>query len=517
MEDQESKTIVLELSDRAQEAVFGHMLGDYKFFLKSRQHLRPEYFGLSPDLADLVRLLYDCYNDLPSPRPLTVMEFTNFITMRFAGDHSVVQGYKKKIEMSLFAAKAIGLDSLVKGLTRFIKVNMQKELILRSRDLYKRQQFVELDEWISQAAKNLTQASFDDLRLTDFSDPRAFYAARKVDRTGCCTLGHPLFDNMVSDGQTTVSEQDESKINRMGERERMVFEQMSRGGLFRGETTIFLGATNSGKTTSVITVVAANIKIGKKVLYITHEQKEQDIQDKIYQAVSGRTKTQLQSGSEDSMRVLEASRKYLANLHHYHYIKVGSMYVENVIAQIRVMQENEIATSGAGYDLLVVDYPGILKSTTYSGKKNASGWEETWYVYDQFRLLALEYKFHALLPAQTNREGFKVNRGDSDRMLDAGDIGQSYGIAQIADNLISINRSSDDVGRNLIRFFIGKSRNNKTHYTFLSATAFERATTHGLSLTASVVPPGKQIDAQTLNAIFGGGQQQALPKPSTDA
>ena len=95
-----------------------------------------------------------------------------------------------------------------------------------------------------------------------------------------------------------------------------------------------------------------------------------------------------------------------------------------------------------------------------------------------------------------------MNRGDADRLLDETDIGKSFDITTLADNVITINRSKDDIERRTVRFYVAKCRANEKGWTFLSASEYEKARTHGPGLAAMKIGPNKTMDHSTFTSLF---------------
>jgi KaiC/GvpD/RAD55 family RecA-like ATPase len=342
----------------------------------------------------------------------------------------------------------------------------------------------------------ILNTNFDKDSKIDFSNTWDFFKEMAKDSEGSCTLGHPHFDALLEPRSKWSSD----------------YSTLEVGCLHRGDLTVFMGPSNSGKTSALVTIAAANLKMKKNVIYFTHEQKEKDIRKKIIQSITGIGMDDINAWmnmaaengemgleakrSEMGQRILAAEAILQKYLTYIPFTKAGEMQVENVVNEIRLQQEKLLASTGRGFDLLIEDYPAKLQAKVFNTRK-VDHRVEMEYVYDQFQILAKEMNFHSLVAAQTNREGFKMankqNGSGEKRLLDQGDIAESFGVARIADNVITINRGMEETKNNTIIFNISKSRSNSTGHQFKSTTKMDRSMTHGPSLECSALRNGNNI------------------------
>lgn len=488
MSEQSPQRISLKFSELYQDAIVGYMLSDYSFFLRCKMMIKPEWFT-NPFNHEIAKQAYICYDRMDSKRTPKMAEVYEILYSIHSTDPRQCDLYSNQLRKCVVTTQNVGLDLLCTSMTGWIRLIKLRHSMVEAEQLYNKGDLDKAVDWLKTRMQEIEQSSFIKDESHDFSDPIEFYKERAHQFDKCLTIGHPDFDELLIKG---------SKV-KVGYDPRNLATQ-TKGGLAPGDTTILLGATNSGKTSTVITIIAANLIMGKKILYITHEQKREDIVNRLYQSLTGLGGTDLstlETNPANKTKALGAS-ELLKNLTYISYNKPGEMYVENVVGLIKIRQEELIAKTGAGYDMLIDDFPGKLKSQHYAFKKSA-GWEEQVYVYDAFVNAAEYYRFHAILPVQANREGFKVNRGDGNRMLDAGDVAQAYGIMTIASNVITLNRSIDDASRNVTKFFIAKCRSAEPNHGFISATDFNVCRTHGFGLHGCIITPDKITQADVLS------------------
>jgi len=159
--------------------------------------------------------------------------------------------------------------------------------------------------------------------------------------------------------------------------------------------------------------------------------------------------------------------------------------VEEVISIVRRKQEERIAKYGAGYKILIDDYPAKL-TTTQNSKGNYSKRTVDEIVYNNFAQLALENNFHSLCAIQTNREGSKVNKGQKeDRLLTMEDVLESWGAMTTATNVWTINRDPMAKVKNRLTYYIDKSRSSETGFAVVCRTKFGNSITHSDKLGAT--------------------------------
>ncbi len=483
-----------------QEAIVGHMLNGGSFLVKCVSLLDMHWFQAA-DVGFIFGQIVEFYNRYKkSP---TKGELEGIIFNKKNMVYNEALPFQNKLNSCIIASKQIGIDVLSADMTSWIKMVMFKGALVRSGDMFNKQQHESAIEWVNKELKAINQASFDDARSVNWRETSEFKKTRAVEFTGCLTIGHPIFDNMFREGAVDPEKYKEAGKDPYGLNKL----QTTQGGLVRGDSTIIIGPPNSGKTSTVISIIAANIMLEKKVLYVTHEQKWEDIMNKMYCCLTG-FDTNTVVRPENTVKLDFMADKLDSFLTYIPWIKTGKMYAEDVIAEIVQAQElmkNKPGGDGTGYDLLVVDYPAKTKSKALNGNKN-SLWEDIDNVYDQYVNLCLEHRFHGIFPAQTNREGFKIARDASDgRLVDMGDVGGAFSIVQKADNVITLNRFyAPNAKKALMVFNMVKSRSNSTGKRFASETDFACSRTHGFNLSSGVFTQSEPVtDDLAEQRVFG--------------
>lgn len=500
-----------------QEAIIGYCMKDLTFLINCRAMVEPEWFS-HLIYVDLMKFIYELYDfkktGRSEERVPTPAEVVTKISLTYPKPSDRLPR-QETFARCIAAAKRsdISLAWMQEQMTGWIRMIKLKNLIEESNQRFKKKAFGSCIEWVDKRIAEVKQASFIDDMRESFANPVGFITDYdKEQEQYCCTFGHVAIDDVLRPGSrlnfnSYDAREDVEKMIRDGS-----VSKMTKGSLRPGDLTVIIGATNTGKTTLVVTIAAYNVLMGKYVFLMSHEQDAKQLKMKVLTCMMQMTAQELcRRGPVDPeyQRKLnslsEVLEKYLCYIH---YAKAGGMFVEDVIALFERYNEDltakRLASEGVarGFDLVIDDYPAKLKSKIML---KSQGWEEKTYVYNEFLNLAQTHQFHVIAPAQSNRQGFRVSRGDTDngRMLEVDDIGEAFGITTIAANVITINRSATDVSQSLIRFYVAKCRSPGKGTQFILPVRFDVSRTFDIAGKIRTVPPGQSVSPQELISYFG--------------
>ena len=481
-------TVALTFSDIWQEAILGHMMHDYAFFLKCKTHLSPSWFR-NPNIGTLVKYTFELHDRVEPSRRVLPEEVMGYIVQMYPDVNSQRTYKTLLVQCATLSCTNVGIDLLQRDMTTWIRLLKFREAMMSAESLFNKGDHDKSRQWLQTTLQDIEQTTFEGDKSVDFSDFDKYSDEMNEQFSNCLSTGSPGLDTLLMRSATTFPHGHDKDPNRL--------ETLTKGDLAPGDTTVIMGASNSGKTSMVISIIAANIRMGKSVLYITHEQKHTDIRWRLLECMVGMTSEELLFAKKNPdrtnyIKIMTASALLTKQLTYFSHTRPDEMWVESVLALIRAQQEEKIAQTGKGYDLLVDDYPGKLRSQKYTSKKSAV-WEEQLFVYDQFVNLGRYYNIHVIVPCQTNREGFKITKGD-DSYVDQDSVGGSYGVMQLADNVLTLNRSNEDIAQSFIAFYVAKCRSaGMRHGVFGSRTALEYCRTHGFDLTYGIYPPESPV------------------------
>lgn len=481
---QDRTDIVLDIfNPTQQEAIVGYMISVPSFFNKCLALIKPSYFS-DTDLSSIVSCAFEVYekNKIP-PKQADV---SIRMRLKYPDTHSK---YDRKLDLCANSAKNIAFESICDSMETYLKACEFNLIFRKAAKQFQNRNYQSAFEIYTTGTKQIESISFGESGFRDVSKLADHLITLNSESKEKLTVGNPRFDallngyydqigaDLVNQGYADfVKHKDNSEI--------------PRGSLSKGNTTMVLGPTNSGKTSTVISIVVANLFFDKKVLFLTHEQSHKEIITKISEALHHKSTLELgdmlRSSDPNNSKVFETlcerQKKISKNLFYRDWIYGNKMFVEDVISFINSAQEEQISKTGKGFDLIVDDYPGKLM--TRVGKKFSNEYAEQTYVYDQFVQLGLEHDCHVILPMQVNRQGSAIlkenSAGKSDvyRYVTEADVAGAYNIMQRADNIITINSSPTDKKYGVIRYFIAKSRSARTHKVFAVKADLGRSVTH---------------------------------------
>lgn len=442
--------VKLPFHNRKQAAVLGHMLLNEKFFEQSRHHIRPDWFNDARNgkIYRVAQQFREVYHHAPK------IDEVQFHPEIMADEPQVVASLHAALSTARLETANFGLDALRKELTEWLHAKLYRDGVTESQSAYNDGQFDVAYQMINKRMKEINTIRFDEEQEVSFDNPGDYLSSSEKRYEGGLTTGIKLLDDALSpDGESKG------------------------GGLFKGDTTIVLAAVNQGKTASLITVSMANIWKHRKVLFMSHEGSKDDLREKMLCSLLNVTKPELfamyktDRGLSAIMAGTEIIKRYFTYIP---YNKAG-MCVEDVIPIVRRRQELALA-HGAGYELLVVDYPAKLNTKLAShGNLQKRNIDE--YVYEQYVQLALELDIHSLLAIQANRQASKDNR-DASRLLTMEDVAESWGPMMAATNVLSINRDLAAQVSNRVTFYVAKSRSSRVGVAIACKSDYARCRTH---------------------------------------
>jgi KaiC/GvpD/RAD55 family RecA-like ATPase len=495
----EEKQDYFVIDQPAMLAIIGHCLSDLQFLRNCAKNLTKSHIE-HPILADLYDYISGYYKQFECAP--TVNEVESHLFAKYP-DKISYDKYRLALHESVAKRENFSKKMLTTRISGWLKLITMKKGLVQTAHLFNGNKYDQAERELSQLAVKLREAKFEEETRANLSNIRDRLDKLALQKGEACTLGNAEFDNAVLEGSKltgpTVSLSD--------------LKTQTSGCLLPGEITMVLGPSNSGKTTALATIVVSNIAIGKKVCIVSHEESEDKMAIKLFQSFTELTGEEMSYYNSSKFENAEKTWKHLAekNLFTYEWIKPGRMFCEDVIDMISNEHEKQVVETGKGFDLVLVDYPAKTKSRDYG--KNKNDWDEKEYVYEQYRLLARKYQFHCITPVQTNREGFRANK-DGAQMLDMDNAASGFGIMTLADIVISINRSYNDVSLFVVKFFIAKSRQGPNKKTFISETRYDLGRTHGVGYGCFVAPP---VDANKIDDNYITHHLSATGRPKTKA
>jgi len=443
----------LPFEEDRQAAFMGHVIKNEGFYKQVKDRIQPQWIK-EPYVRDLFAAYIEFHREFG--RMPTKEELLGHSSLRFrnAPDH---MKFLKVYDLCCLQALKYGEDVISRELTDWLRCRIYHDSVSESAKLFNQKQVNKAVVVLEKAVKDFQTTRFDGQPPADFSNAKDLVDAQTQDQENALTTGSPLLDSkIVSDPTKPI-----------------------KGCMLPGDTTVLIAPVNIGKTTTMITIARHNFDAEKDVLFISLEGRQLDIMEKFYCSYLRVSKARFREMTLADHPDVDKAQTKMSK--HLTYLSMNKplLTVEEVIGVIRTHQMRKRAQTGKGFDLLVVDYPQILTTEmARSGMLEVRQIQD--YVYRQFVQLALEEKFHALLAAQTNREGSKINRstGSDSRLLTFEYVSEAFAIAMSATNIITVNRSPQDMAANRITFYVCKSRSSEIGWAVVCRSDFGHALTH---------------------------------------
>lgn len=461
----EEENAHLPMDEQMQSAFLGHMESDSKFFFLVINRVQESWFIniFNAKAFGLMKSFYEATKRHPNPPKTETgkseIESTDaWFRIEPADQHNIKAAFVKARD----ARQVVGQDIIKLELEAWLQTREYHQMTQQSSKLFNLGKYKESYAIVRERLRAIEEASFDSTQEYPLWDFDKIIDEMEQSYKGALTFGIPLMDKCLLD-------------NNEGE-----------GGLIRGDTTVILAPVNQGKTTCLITIAARNMWEGKHVLYVSHEGTDTDIASKLWCSMLCCTKDQLRMMRRDPKQrgMLEALSNMIKLRFTYYPMNKSGGTIEETVAAIRMLSEKHRATTGYPYDLYLDDYPGVLH-TERASRGKLSERANLDVVYGDIVDLAGELRFHAVCAIQSNREGSKINRKISDqqkgqrhRLLSMEDASEAFGPMMRATNVITLNRSSENVRDNLVVFNLCKSRSSKTGMAVVAESRYEWYRTH---------------------------------------
>jgi len=227
-----------------------------------------------------------------------------------------------------------------------------------------------------------------------------------------------------------------------------VLNDLTDGGLGRGELGVFVAPAGIGKSWALINIGADAIKNGKNVIHYTLELSEAYVGLRYDSVMTGIPAQNLKHHQDDVEKIIN---QVPGNLVIKYYPTKGAR-----VNTLRVHIEKSIAL-GQPPDIIILDYADLLRSD-HKGEKR----HELETIYEDIRGLAGEYNIPLWTASQANRSSLE------EQEITAMNVAESYAKVMIADFIISLSRKVEDKIAGTGRWHVIKNRFGPDGLTFPS-------------------------------------------------
>jgi archaellum biogenesis ATPase FlaH len=243
------------------------------------------------------------------------------------------------------------------------------------------------------------------------------------------------------------------------------FNKITRGGLSRKSLNIILAGTGVGKTLAMCHFAAANLAMGKNVLYITMEMAEEKIAERIDANLLNIASEDLQQLPrelyQNKIARLKSKTQGKLIIKEYPTASAHSGHFRHLLNELN-LKRNFVP------DIIYIDYLNICCSSRIKTGTNVNSYTYIKSIAEELRGLAVERNLPIVSATQTTRSGYT----SSDPGLE--DTSESFGLPATADFMIALIRDEgmDERGQLQVkqlknrysdpamhkRFFIGVDR-----------------------------------------------------------
>jgi replicative DNA helicase len=236
--------------------------------------------------------------------------------------------------------------------------------------------------------------------------------------------------------------------------------RITKGGLPEKTLNIILAGTGVGKSMFMCHCAAANLSIGKNVLYITLEMAEERIAERI--------DANLMNVDIDKLMALP-KESYLKKIERLKEKTLGRLIIKeyptasaNVTHFKHLLNELKLKRQFVP-DIIYIDYLNICASSRMRQGANVNSYSFIKAIAEELRGLAVEHKVPVISATQTTRGGY------SNSDVDITDTSESFGLPATADFMIALIATEEltDLNQMMVKQLKNRYNNPDTNKRFM--------------------------------------------------
>ncbi len=453
----DTESLNVAFSAEKQAAVVGHLIYDDVFFRRAIGRIEASWFANENErlLVKVCKTYYRMHQRKPSERE--VLE--NELIRTEPGDRKL--SIKESLGLCNVHRGAYFPDALFEELRAWMQVRVLQLALPQAALMYSNHNTEQCVQMLNQAVRDYYAVGWMDDKQVKWDSFKEVLLRSEEDHRAALTTGNRYLDHIMAPNG-----------------------QMGDGGLYRGDMTVFLAPSNVGKTSILATIVGHNIKRQKHVLYLTHEGRPEDIQEKIARSVLNRDHAELMAMAKDPAfwEQFEVLTRWTQDYLTYIPMNSPGLTIEKVAMDIDRYMEEFRGRNNAFYDLIVMDYPAKL-TTEKAQHGHLQRRHIDSEIYNYCTQIALKYNCHMLTAIQSNRDGSKLNMGlggykNDNRLLTMENVSESWEPMTTAANVITLNRDEDDEREERLTMYLAKTRSGQKGIAFVTETNFKNCVTH---------------------------------------
>ena len=239
------------------------------------------------------------------------------------------------------------------------------------------------------------------------------------------------------DYMTSIEERYTDAVRDTKETPWEVINDLTDGGLGKGELAVFVAPAGIGKSWGLINIGANAIKKGMTVLHYTLELNEAYVglrYDSVITGIANQNLKHYQSQVKEELQKMQGE----LIIKHYPTKSVSVMGLRGHVEKC-IMQDKKP-------DVIIVDYADLLRGHGQEKRHELEG------IYEDLRGMAGEYEIPVWTASQANRSALEED------VIDASKVSESYGKVMVADFIISLSRKVQDKLAGTGRWHVIKNR-----------------------------------------------------------
>lgn len=407
-----------------QQSILGMLILDRVFLVQSLQLVKSSYF-IEKSHECICQVVFDHFNKhvlMPSKR-----EISEGIRSKFPNDANKVLLYTSELNAIIKTYAVMeSRDFCLDKITEFAKEQSLRSAISVTLDLLERN------------PKNKFEKISEE-----------FNKAMLVDRN--LDLGLNYFENV--DKRYDLMEQQMQSKELFITGFKSIDEGLG-GGISAGETSCFLGLSNSGKSLLLAHCSIRNMLRGKKVLYLSLEMNELKTAKRFDSMLSG---VNIRHLMQNKLEVIKELNSRVEGDLDKKKLIIKQFPAASMDMNLLRSYYSQLVLNGFIPSLVIIDYLG-----EFANIPNVKLHESREILSKAIRSFSIENNVCVMTALQSNRTGKTVLKENG--VLDEENIGDSYGSIRPFDLCISINQSQEEKQLNILRLFTFKVRDGASKY-----------------------------------------------------
>lgn len=244
---------------------------------------------------------------------------------------------------------------------------------------------------------------------------------------------------------------------------------MGDGGPVRGELYGWMGMPGTGKSLLLVQTALANVKLGKKVLFVSLEMDADKVAKRFHSQLA---QVDIHEILQHENKVVNTVKDALGDIKFNYKVEddrllvikqfpPGTLDVNGLRAFLATLANDNFKP-----DMIVVDYVGEMKD--FEGME---AWQSRQRLCRDLRALGVELDHVTWTAIQPNRSGRQAQKGGG--VLNDENIGDSFGQVRVFDGLWAINQDLPEKETGVARISNFKLRDGKSHTSFCVAVSKE--------------------------------------------